>query len=88
MQTWHAFLERMGWTGGQVDKVICHQVGSAHRDTILKALEIPDSKDLRDLSLSGKHGNRGVADDGCAGRASGISSSRATGWGSWASAAG
>ena len=30
----------------QVDKVICHQVGSAHRETILKSLGIPESKDF------------------------------------------
>ena len=45
-QTWRAFLRRLGWADGQVDKVICHQVGSSHRETILKSLGIPESKDF------------------------------------------
>jgi acyl-CoA:acyl-CoA alkyltransferase len=56
IQTWHAFLDRLGWTGGQVDKVICHQVGSAHRDTILKALDIPESKDFATYPFLGNTG--------------------------------
>ncbi len=35
-QTWRDFSRRLGWVDGQVDKVICHQVGSSHRETILK----------------------------------------------------
>jgi acyl-CoA:acyl-CoA alkyltransferase len=56
IQTWHAFLDSLGWTGGQVDKVICHQVGSAHRDTILKALDIPVSKDFATYPFLGNTG--------------------------------
>ena len=56
VQTWQAFLDRMGWTGSQVDKVICHQVGGAHRDTILKALEIPVSKDFATYPFLGNTG--------------------------------
>jgi 3-oxoacyl-[acyl-carrier-protein] synthase III len=56
VQTWHAFLERMNWTAAQVDKVICHQVGSAHRETILKALEIPEEKDFAAYPFLGNTG--------------------------------
>jgi 3-oxoacyl-[acyl-carrier-protein] synthase-3 len=56
IQTWHAFLDRMRWTGSQVDKVICHQVGSAHRETILKALDIPESKDFATYPFLGNTG--------------------------------
>jgi 3-oxoacyl-[acyl-carrier-protein] synthase III len=56
VQTWRAFLAKLGWTAPQVDKVICHQVGSAHRDTILKALEIPDSKDFATYPFLGNTG--------------------------------
>ena len=28
LRTWNAFLGRLGWAKEQVDKVICHQVGS------------------------------------------------------------
>ena len=44
-QTWEAFLQDVNWQAEQVDKVICHQVGSAHQNTILKMLGIPEEKD-------------------------------------------
>lgn len=44
-RTWEAFLRGLGWTREQVDKVICHQVGSSHQNSILKALGIPPEKD-------------------------------------------
>ena len=56
IETWRAFLDRMGWSGGEVDKVICHQVGSAHRETILKALDIPESKDFATYPFLGNTG--------------------------------
>lgn len=45
MRTWRAFLRRLDWTRDMVDKVICHQVGSEHQNTILKLLGIPRDKD-------------------------------------------
>jgi len=45
-RTWAAFLQELRWTPDQVDKVICHQVGSAHRDTILRTLSLPVDKDF------------------------------------------
>ena len=80
IQTWHAFLDRLGWTGGQVDKVICHQVGSAHRDTILKALDIPAVEGFRDVSVPGKHRHRRAADYGGPRGGSRVSRARRPGW--------
>ena len=45
-RTWLNFLRKLGWVGDQIDKVICHQVGSGHRDTILKALGIAAEKEF------------------------------------------
>ncbi|MCA1686268.1 MAG: 3-oxoacyl-ACP synthase III, partial [Planctomycetia bacterium] len=46
-RTWSAFLRKLGWVGGaMIDKVICHQVGSGHRDTILQALGIAAEKEF------------------------------------------
>jgi acyl-CoA:acyl-CoA alkyltransferase len=56
VQTWNAFLERMKWTASEVDKVICHQVGAAHRETILKALGIPEDKDFATYPFLGNTG--------------------------------
>jgi 3-oxoacyl-[acyl-carrier-protein] synthase-3 len=55
-ETWRTFLERLGWTAGEVDKVICHQVGSAHRETILSSLSIPESKDFSTYPYLGNMG--------------------------------
>lgn len=46
LRTFSAFLIRLGWASEMLDKVICHQVGSMHRDTILKVLGIPAEKDF------------------------------------------
>ena len=85
IQTWHAFLDRMGWTASQVDKVICHQVGSAHRETILKALWDPGVEGFRDVSLPGKHRHGRAADYGRAGRWARVPGTRRPGWvpGDW-----
>ena len=40
----------------QVDKVICHQVGSGHRDTILKTLGIAAEKDFSTFPYLGNIG--------------------------------
>lgn len=55
-RTWQAFLAKMGWTSAQVDKVICHQVGSGHRDTILKTLAIAPEKDFSTFEYLGNIG--------------------------------
>jgi 3-oxoacyl-[acyl-carrier-protein] synthase-3 len=60
-QTWQDFSRRLGWADGQVDKVICHQVGSSHRDTILRALGIPGSKDFSTFAYLGNMGTVSLA---------------------------
>jgi len=55
-ETWQAFLRRLGWDQDQVDKVICHQVGSSHRETILKSLDIPESRDFSTYPYLGNMG--------------------------------
>jgi 3-oxoacyl-[acyl-carrier-protein] synthase-3 len=46
VRTWGSFLGKMGWAREEVDKVICHQVGEGHRDTILSELGISAEKDF------------------------------------------
>ena len=55
-QTWRAFLQELGWPADAVDKVICHQVGTSHRDTILKLLGIPEAKDFPTFPYLGNMG--------------------------------
>ncbi len=55
-ETYRAFLGTLDWTGEAIDKVICHQVGSTHRDAILRSLAIPEFKDFSSYSYLGNMG--------------------------------
>lgn len=46
LKTWQAFLGKVAWSAEQVDKVICHQVGSGHQTSILKTLGISEGRDF------------------------------------------
>lgn len=39
-------MESIAWTPQMVDKTICHQVGSKHRETILNTIQISLEKDF------------------------------------------
>ena len=56
LRTWDSFLHRVGWAGDMVDKIICHQVGSSHRDLILKTLGISPHKEYSTYSFLGNMG--------------------------------
>jgi 3-oxoacyl-[acyl-carrier-protein] synthase-3 len=56
LRTWDAFLSRLGWAADTVDKVICHQVGASHRDSILKALGIAEEKEFSTYPFLGNMG--------------------------------
>lgn len=60
VKTWGSFLGKMGWARDQVDKVICHQVGEGHRDTILKELGIDPAKDFSTYKYLGNIGTVSV----------------------------
>lgn len=45
-RTFGAFLENTGWARDEIDRVICHQVGAAHQQTVLRALGISEDKDF------------------------------------------
>jgi 3-oxoacyl-[acyl-carrier-protein] synthase-3 len=46
----------VGWQSSQVDRVVCHQVGSAHQSAILKTLGIPADKDFTTFEYLGNMG--------------------------------
>jgi len=60
VKTWGSFLTKMGWARDQVDKVICHQVGEGHRDTILRELGIDPAKDFSTFKYLGNIGTVSV----------------------------
>ena len=55
-ETWKAFLEELGWTKDDVDRIICHQVGSAHQEQILNTLGISGEKDFTTYEYMGNIG--------------------------------
>lgn len=56
LRTWNTFLPHLGWKPEQVDQIICHQVGSAHQNAILKALGMSDDKDFTTYEYLGNMG--------------------------------
>ncbi len=56
LETWNAFMNEMGWSAADVDKTICHQVGSAHQEVILRTLQIPEDKDFTTFAYLGNMG--------------------------------
>lgn len=55
-RTWRAFLSRLGWAAENIDKVICHQVGTVHRNTILQTLGIAAEKEFSTYPYLGNIG--------------------------------
>ena len=55
-RTWNALLERLDWEQGRVDKVICHQIGKMHRDTMLGALGVELERDFSTYRYLGNVG--------------------------------
>ena len=55
-RNWQAFLERLGLAPQQIDKVICHQVGSANKEAVLKTLGIDRAKDFSTYEFLGNIG--------------------------------
>jgi 3-oxoacyl-[acyl-carrier-protein] synthase III len=55
-RTWARLMGRLDWHKEWVDKVICHQVGSGHRETVLKTLGIDASKDFSTYEYLGNIG--------------------------------
>jgi len=54
--TWRTFLAELGWTAASIDKVICHQVGHANKETILKAIGVAPEKDFSTYPFLGNMG--------------------------------
>jgi 3-oxoacyl-[acyl-carrier-protein] synthase III len=56
-KTWHKTLE---WNNSDVDISISHQVGQAHRDQVLNALELAQEKDFTTFEYLGNTGSAAV----------------------------
>jgi len=56
VKTWRSFLERAGWAREQVDRIICHQVGLGHQESIRRALGISPDRDFETFRYLGNMG--------------------------------
>jgi len=55
-ETFKEFRHELSLSEGKPDKIICHQVGSAHQKTILESLGIPKEKDFTTYQYLGNIG--------------------------------
>lgn len=55
-QTWTALLAELNLRAEEFGKVICHQVGGAHKKIVLEALGIPEDKDFSTYEYLGNMG--------------------------------
>ncbi len=56
-RTWAEFERATGWTRAQVDRAICHQVGSAHRRRLFEALGLDMARDFSTFETLGNMGS-------------------------------
>ena len=56
IETYKAFKQELAWPAEKPDKVICHQVGSAHQRTILESIAIDPAKDFSTFRYLGNIG--------------------------------
>jgi 3-oxoacyl-[acyl-carrier-protein] synthase-3 len=54
--TWDRLLSETGWRAGDIDRVICHQVGAAHRRMILELLQLEERQDFSTFESLGNMG--------------------------------
>ena len=55
--TWHHFLEDLGWLGTDIDVFFCHQVGQAHARLLFERLGLTPGKNFETLSFMGNTGS-------------------------------
>ena len=55
-RTWDIFLTEMEWSVESVDRTVCHQVGSAHRDAMLRTMGLSHEQDFATYEYLGNTG--------------------------------
>lgn len=57
VRTWPAFLEELGWRAGEVERIVTHQVGAAHRRRLFETLELELARDFPTFETLGNVGS-------------------------------
>ena len=55
--TFAQFLEELGWSPRDIDRSVCHQVGSAHRRMMLGGLDLNPDNDFATFKWLGNTGS-------------------------------
>ncbi|PHR29961.1 MAG: 3-oxoacyl-ACP synthase III [Desulfotalea sp.] len=55
--TWKIFSEKAGWSGDDIDRFFCHQVGSAHARLLFESLGLSADKNFQTLENLGNVGS-------------------------------
>ena len=55
-RTWDLFLQEMEWEAADLDRTVCHQVGSAHRDVMLQRMGLEPDRDFITYEYLGNTG--------------------------------
>lgn len=56
VETFKELKKTLGWSNSMPDKIICHQVGATHQETILKGIGVPIEKDFSTYKFLGNIG--------------------------------
>lgn len=56
IETYRTFKQLLSLTADKPDKIICHQVGATHQNTILKSIGVPKDKDFTTFRYLGNIG--------------------------------
>ena len=56
-ETWHKFEDELGWSAQTIERVVTHQVGTAHRRALLNAVGIDPVKDHPTVEFLGNIGS-------------------------------
>ncbi|MFP6586817.1 MAG: 3-oxoacyl-[acyl-carrier-protein] synthase III C-terminal domain-containing protein, partial [Pirellulaceae bacterium] len=57
VSTFARFLAESSWTRSDIDKTVCHQVGSGHRKLMLESLDLPPEMDFITFPWLGNTGS-------------------------------
>ncbi|MBM9603926.1 3-oxoacyl-ACP synthase III [Desulfopila inferna] len=55
--TWRSFSSQPGWSGEEIDRFFCHQVGSAHAKLLFDTLRLDSTKNFETLATLGNVGS-------------------------------
>ncbi len=56
LATWQALLDEMGWSPGDVDRTVTHQIGRAHREGMLRTFGLREDQDYSTYPFLGNMG--------------------------------